>query len=158
MEKKSNRYIIICIPVYGSAPLCCIPMPAGARGLHGRHGAFAGAGGRAGHAARGTRCSHCPRAQPAGNQRLLFGGKSLGSAGTAPLSEVAQIRDLILLGIIIFFVIFPIGLFLTGLIPCPGLCASSGPAEWGEHTGSCQGARGRICPSLAHFPCSRALE
>lgn len=85
-------------------------------------------------------------------------GKSLGSTGTAPLSAVAWIRDPILLGIIIIIVIFPIGLFLTGLIPCPGLCASSGPAERGEHTGSCRGARGRICPSLAHFPCSRALE
>lgn len=82
-------------------------------------------------------------------------GKSLRSTGTAPLSAVARIRDPIPLGIIIIFLI---GLFKTGLIPCPGLCASLGPEEWGEHTGSCQGARGRICPSLAHFPCSRALE
>lgn len=90
-----------------------------------------------------------------GTSGCFSGGKSLGSAGTAPLSAVAWIRDPIPLGIII---IFPIGLFKTGLIPCPGLCLSLGPAEQGEHTGSCQGARGRICPSLAHFPCSRALE
>lgn len=82
--KKSNQCIIICIPVYGSAPLCSIPMPAGARGLHGRHGAFAGAGGRAGRAARGTRCSHCPRAQPAGNQWLLFRGKIPGKHWDSP--------------------------------------------------------------------------
>lgn len=71
MEKKSNQYIIVCIPVYGSAPLCSIPMPAGARGLHGGHGAFAGAGGRAGHAARGT-------------LRLLFRGKIPGKHWNSP--------------------------------------------------------------------------